>query len=116
MKLVSLLLSLVLLARNAGAADVPTEIKTVVYKNLVARLYLPKAAGKVPVVIAFGGSDGGLDSGNGNADMLAPHGVAVLSLAFFKAEGLPPTLDQIPLEYFIHALVGAVIVAKIKSY
>jgi len=104
MKFVSLFLSLVLLVANAGAADVPVEIKAVVYRNLVAKLYLPKHAGKVPVVIAFGGSDGGLNGGNGNADMLAPHGIAVLSLAFFKADGLPPTLDQIPLEYFISAI------------
>lgn len=83
MKMMSLLLSFVLLAGNARAADVAVEVKTVTYKNLVARLYLPKAAGKVPVVIAFGGSDGGLNGGNGNADLLAPQGIAVLSLAYF---------------------------------
>jgi dienelactone hydrolase len=104
MKIVTLLLSLYLLTCSAAAADAPVEIKAVVYKNLVARLYLPKVPGKVPVVIAFGGSDGGLDGGNGNADLLAPHGIAVLSLAYFKGDGLPATLDQIPLEYFISAL------------
>jgi dienelactone hydrolase len=104
MKLVSLLLSLLLLLANAHAAEVPVEVRTVVYKNLVAKLYLPKAGGKVPVVIAFGGSDGGLNGGDGNADLLAPHGIAVLSLAFFKGEGIPATLDQIPLEYFIIAV------------
>lgn len=104
MKIVSLLLSLFLFATNGSAAEAPVEIKAVVYENLVAKLYLPVAAGKVPVVIAFGGSDGALNGGNGNADMLAPHGIAVLSLAFFKADGLPATLDQIPLEYFISAI------------
>lgn len=104
MKFACFLLSATLLVGNAHAAEVPVDIKAVAYKNLVAKLYLPKAAGKVAVVIAFGGSDGGLDGGNGNAAMLAPHGIAVLSLAFFKADGLPPTLDQIPLEYFISAI------------
>jgi pimeloyl-ACP methyl ester carboxylesterase len=104
MKLVSLLLSLFLMLGNASAADGQFDVKTVVYKNLVAKLYLPRSAVKVPVVIAFGGSDGGLAGGDGNAELLAPHGIAVLSLAFFKGEGIPPTLDQIPLEYFVSAV------------
>jgi cephalosporin-C deacetylase-like acetyl esterase len=36
--------------------------------------------------------------------MLAPHCIAVLALAYFKEEGLPPTLDRIPLEYFVDAV------------
>ena len=113
MKFISLLLTLVLLAGSARAAEF--EVKTVTYKNLVAKLYLPKSAAKVPVVIAFGGSDGGLNGGNGNADMLAPHGIAVLSLAFFKEAGIPPTLDQIPMEYFVSAVDYLVTVPSIDA-
>lgn len=113
MKLISLLVTFFLLAGNGRAAEF--EVKTVTYKNLVGRLYLPKAAAKVPVVIAFGGSDGGLNGGNGNADLLAPHGIAVLSLAFFKETGLPPTLDQIPMEYFISAVDYLVTVPAIDA-
>lgn len=80
------------------------EVKSVKYKNLVASLYLPKAEGKVPVVLAFGGSDGGIGFGDANGKMIAPSGVAVLALAYFKENGLPKTLDDIPLEYFIQAI------------
>jgi dienelactone hydrolase len=104
MKWITLLLALCLLGGPARAADTAFEVRPVAYKNLVARLYLPKAAGKVPVVIAFGGSDGGFAGGDGNGELLAPHGIAVLSVAYFKGAGLPPTLDQIALEYFISAI------------
>src|SRR5450830_303057 len=111
MKSLFLMLTLSLLSCNSRAAEF--EIKTVTYKNLVAKLYLPKSAGKVPVVIAFGGSDGGLNGGNGNADLLVPHGIAVLSMAFFKGPGIPPTLDQIPMEYFISAVDYLAVVPEI---
>ncbi|MBI3286200.1 MAG: hypothetical protein HYZ65_15310 [Burkholderiales bacterium] len=102
--LVSLFAALCLFLTQAQASAFEYEVKTVAYKNLVARLYLPKVQGKVPVVLAFGGSDGGLHFGNANGEMLAPHGLAVLALAYFKEEGLPATLDRIPLEYFVSAL------------
>lgn len=80
------------------------DINKVLYKNLVANLYLPKTDKKLPVVIAFGGFEGGLHTGNANGEMIAPHGVAVLALAYFKEEGISQTLDQIPMEYFIEAI------------
>ncbi|WP_444926032.1 acyl-CoA thioester hydrolase/BAAT C-terminal domain-containing protein [Microbulbifer sp. TRSA002] len=80
------------------------EVSKVEHKNLVANLYLPKTEKKLPVVIAFGGSEGGLDTGNANGEMIAPHGVAVLGLAYFKEKGISQTLDQIPMEYFIEAI------------
>lgn len=80
------------------------EVNKVEYKNLVANLYLPETKGKLPVVIAFGGFEGGLGTGNANGEMIAPHGVAVLALAYFKEEGIPQTLDQIPMEYFVDAI------------
>jgi dienelactone hydrolase len=99
-----LLLSLLLCIGSASASANKYEVKPVVYKDLVANLYLPKGVAKAPVVIAFGGSDGGLNGGDANGELLAPHGVAVLALAYFKGEGIPPTLDRIPLEYFIRAI------------
>lgn len=56
------------------------------------------------MVIAFGGFEGGLYTGNANGEMIAPHGVAVLGLAYFKEKGISQTLDQIPMEYFIDAI------------
>lgn len=99
-----LLVSLLLCVSGTRASASEYVIKPVSYKGLVANLYLPNGVAKAPVVIAFGGSDGGLHAGDANGELLAPHGVAVLALAYFKADGLPPTLDQIPLEYFIRAI------------
>jgi dienelactone hydrolase len=79
-------------------------IEPVAYKNLVAKLYRPRTPHKVPVVIAFGGSEGGSSTGDSSGEMLAPNCIAVLGLAYFKETGLPSTLDQIPLEYFIDAI------------
>ncbi len=104
MKLVLALITLVLYAGSAKAVTYEYQIKTVVFKNLVAKLYLPKIDRKVPVVIAFGGSDGGMHFGDANGEMIAPHGVAVLGLAYFNEAGLPSTLDHIPLEYFVSAI------------
>ena len=89
---------------TARAASYEYEVRQVAYHDLVAHLYLPKTPAKVPVVVAIGGSEGGLGTGDANGQMMAPHGIAVLGLAYFKESGLPATLDQIPLEYFISAL------------
>ncbi|KZN45888.1 acyl-CoA thioester hydrolase/BAAT C-terminal domain-containing protein [Pseudoalteromonas luteoviolacea] len=86
------------------AQDHQYDINKVDHNGLVANLYLPKVKGKVPAVIAFGGSEGGLGTGNANGEMIAPHGIAVLGLAYFKDKGIPQTLDQIPMEYFIDAI------------
>ncbi len=78
------------------------KIKKVTYKNIVANLYLPTGANKVPAIIAIGGSSGRMSHDKGQ--WLAPQGFAVLTLAYFKHEGLPETLDAIPIEYAISAI------------
>lgn len=97
--LVLSLLSFTLKAENHQYA-----VNKVNYKHLVANLYLPITEKKLPVVIAFGGFEGGLETGNATGEMIAPRGMAVLALAYFKEKGLPKTLDQIPMEYFIEAI------------
>lgn len=89
---------------TANAKDYEYEIIKVDYKNLVANLFIPKTSEKIPVVIAIGGSEGGISTGNSNGEMIAPHGIAVLSLAYFKEQGISQTLDHIPLEYFKEAI------------
>jgi dienelactone hydrolase len=103
-KVLTLLITFMCLSCAVQAETIRYEKIPVIGRNLVGNLYLPKLDGKLPVVIAFGGSEGGLHMGDSNGEMLAPHGVAVLALAYFKAEGVPPTLDQIPLEYFFDAI------------
>ena len=72
--------------------------------GIYGNLYLPKhSAGRRPGVLVFGGSGGGLTTSMAAA-LLAAHGFPSLALAYFKAPGLPQTLHNIPLEYFIGAL------------
>ena len=99
-----LLFFILQISSPASAKSHEYEIKKVEYKNLFANLYLPQTDKKIPVVIAFGGSEGGIRTGNANGEMIAPHGIAVLSLAYFKENGIPSTLDQIPMDYFISAV------------
>lgn len=86
------------------AAELNYTVNKVDDNALVANLYLPKSKNKLPVVIAFGGSEGGLVTGDATGKMIAPHGLAVLGLAYFKEAGLSQTLDQIPMEYFTQAV------------
>ncbi|MEJ6007085.1 acyl-CoA thioester hydrolase/BAAT C-terminal domain-containing protein [Paucibacter sp. AS339] len=105
-----------LLAAPCFAADYDYEIKSVQYKNLAARLYLPKTQEKVPAVIGFGGSDPSWGFADANGAMMASKGIAVIGLVYFKTEpGLPATLDHIPMEYFISAVDYAQTVKEIDA-
>jgi hypothetical protein len=98
------LAALVIASVTGSAAACDYTVEKVTYKNLVAKAYLPKSERPTPLVLAFGGSEGGLSTGESSGDMLAPRCIAVLALAYFKEQGLPPTLDHIPLEYFVDAI------------
>ncbi|MCV2353739.1 hypothetical protein LNV09_06125 [Paucibacter sp. B2R-40] len=92
------------------------EVKTIQYKNLAARLYLPKTQEQVPVVIGFGGSDPSWGFADANGEMMASNGIALIGLVYFKTEaGLPATLDHIPMEYFISAIDYAETVKEIDA-
>ncbi len=49
-------------------------------------------------ILVLGGSGGGLPAHL--ASKMARYGHSVLSVAYFKAEGLPAELNEVPLEYF----------------
>lgn len=66
--------------------------------GLVASLFIPPSEKPLPVIITLSGSNGGL--GENRAKLLASHGFSVLALGYFGVEGLPSTLENIPLEYF----------------
>jgi dienelactone hydrolase/uncharacterized protein (DUF2141 family) len=73
--------------------------------GLYGELYLPAAGGgRRPGVVLFGGSEGGLDTISGMAIDFAKQGYAALALAYWKEQGLPQTLELIPLEYFDKAV------------
>jgi dienelactone hydrolase len=72
--------------------------------GIYGNLYLPeRAAGRRPAVLVFSGSGGGLTTSFAAA-LLAARGYPSLALAYFKAPGLPRTLNNLPLEYFTRAL------------
>jgi dienelactone hydrolase len=69
-----------------------------------AGVYLaPTGVERRPPVVILGGAGGGLPLPV-DAFLLAARGYPVLALAYFAEQGLPPTLDRIPLEYFRAAL------------
>jgi dienelactone hydrolase len=70
-------------------------------RGLVGTLFAPARGGPHPGVILLGGSEGGLHEVD--AALLAGHGFAVLALAYFGVEGVPPALVELPLEYFATA-------------
>lgn len=85
----------------AGAGVVSREVRD---RGLVGKLFEPDQPGPHRAVLVVGGSNGGLAWSQEMAALLASHGYAAFALAYFAMEGLPPTLDRIPLEYFGTAL------------
>jgi dienelactone hydrolase len=69
-------------------------------RGLVGTAYYPPGAGPHPAMIVLPGSEGGIPGPGAHAGGLASRGYVILALAFFNAEGLPPLLQNIPLEYF----------------
>ena len=73
-------------------------------RGLVGTAYYPPGAGPHPAMIVLPGSQGGIPGPGSHAGGLASRGFVVLALAYFNAEGLPPLLQNIPLEYFATAV------------
>jgi dienelactone hydrolase len=93
-------------ARRQGPAAVGVVDKELrpASGGIYGNLYLPKnIAARRPGVLVFGGSEGGLRTSFAAA-LLAAHGYPSLALAYFKAPGLPKTLNNLRLEYFTRAL------------
>jgi dienelactone hydrolase len=91
-----------------GAQTLPTSVTETHVRTdgLVGELFLPPGGGrKLPAVIVLGGSEGGLGAGGAViARLIADRGYAALQLGYFGGPGLPPKLERIPLEYFLHAV------------
>lgn len=73
-------------------------------RGLVGIAYYPQEPGPLPAIIVLPGSQGGIPGPGGHAGGLASHGYVILALAYFNAQGLPPLLQRIPLEYFATAV------------
>jgi dienelactone hydrolase len=86
------------------ALAVGVRITAVRERGLVGAFYEPPGPGRHPAMLVFGGSEGGLIDAWSYPGGLSSRGYAVLALAYFGVEGLPPKLSMIPLEYFKTAL------------
>jgi dienelactone hydrolase len=81
----------------AGVTRLPVN-----QNGLAGILYRPAEPGPHPGIIILAGAEGGLHSDQ--AALLASHGFASLALAYFAYDGLPATLENIPIEYFETAI------------
>jgi dienelactone hydrolase len=90
-----------LIERRFASARVHSQA---VQEGVIGTLYQMEHSAPLPGVLVIGGSDGG-PGAPGVAMLLASHGFAALSLSYFGVPGLPPTLENIPLEYFQKALL-----------
>jgi dienelactone hydrolase len=86
--------------RVVGANVVRTQVRD---GRVRGALFAMKGATDAPGVIVLGGSDGG-NLYEFVGALLAAHGLAALSLAYFAYEDLPKDLIEIPLEYFAEAV------------
>jgi uncharacterized protein len=80
--------------------------REVIENGLVADLFTDVDQPR-KVIIMLGGSEGGkiwsAIQVRRPMELLVQRGYAILSLAYFKAQSLPETLEEIPLEYFERA-------------
>ena len=91
------------LTRRLAGTGVVHRSFTVASDKISGEFFRPAdRAARRPAVLLFGGSEGG-DVGVSEAALLASHGFPALSIAYFRAPGLPPTLRDVPLEYFARA-------------
>jgi len=72
--------------------------------GLYGEFYAPAQGGPAPALLLIGGSEGGVDTISQMATTFAQQGYATLALAYWNAPGLPPSLENIPLEYFDRAI------------
>jgi dienelactone hydrolase len=86
------------LTRPGMASDVTCA--NVSDNGLVGYYCTKKGAPAVGGIVTFGGSEGGLGTGQVLAEYYASLGYPSLGLAYFGATGVPAELSQIPLEYF----------------
>jgi dienelactone hydrolase len=87
-------------------ADVIVQKKTINEDGIVADFFFCNGAENQRPLIMLGGAEGGkaLSEWTEKINTLVNQGYSVLVLAYFGMEGLPPTLQSIPLEYFDKAV------------
>lgn len=101
------LLSFFIMATCIGqskAEETPLNYQTTTIQTtqLSGVLYQPARRQPSAAIVVLGGSGGRLNTVY--PEILAEQGFVVLALAYFKAPGLPATLDEVPIETVSRAL------------
>lgn len=91
------------LKRERGDAPLLRARLTLQHDGVIGAYYATASDRRRPALLVFGGSEGGLASTQ-IAASLAAAGYPSLALAYFGEPGLPQSLSNIPLEYFVPAL------------
>ena len=78
------------------------EKQTLFENGLVADLFYNTSETPQKCLVLLGGSEGGKSWGRVKKpiEIMVNQGYTLVSLAYFKAQNLPPSLEEIPLEYF----------------
>jgi len=89
-----------------AVADTAVQKKTINENGIVGDFFFCKDAENQRPLILLGGAEGGkaLSEQTDKINLAVQRGYAILVLAYFGMDGLPPTLQSIPLEYFDNAV------------
>lgn len=91
------------LTRSFQSAGERVQALTVEQDGFEGHLFLPaRLARPAPALVMIGGSEGG-ESMDDAAMLMAAKGYPALSVGYFAVSGTPPTLKDVPLEYFAKA-------------
>ncbi len=97
--------SSVTVTQNTLAAGVTVQNETLAAQGFVGAYFTPaRLHPHGPSMVIWGGSEGGDEALFAEAALLASHGIPTLALAYFDEPGLPCSLSNIPIEYFVKAI------------
>ncbi|WP_341479995.1 acyl-CoA thioester hydrolase/BAAT C-terminal domain-containing protein [Clostridium tyrobutyricum] len=81
-----------------------TKSETITGSGFQGRFFYNKDTEKKPGIIVLSGSDGGIEKAQTIAQLFSEHGYNSLALSYFGLEGLPETIDKIPVEYIENSI------------
>lgn len=84
--------------------SVTEHAETIAATGFFGQYFTPPGRARHPGVIVWGGSEGALGASPELAALFASHGIPSLALAYFGEPGLPCSLTDIPLGYFVKAI------------
>ncbi len=97
--------SSVTVTQDTLAAGVTVQSGTLAAQGFVGTYFTPARLHRDgPSMVIWGGSEGGDEDLFAQAALLASHGVPTLALAYFDEPGLPCSLSNLKIEYFVKAI------------